>query len=982
MNNISRISIVNTQEEVSKASCLRMKSFIAGLLESENKQLAIKKVIVVNNGKESNRLYYLQNQKILYFCLAQQDFNNTGIKYLYQNSSVIDIDSPLCLSDAGKKNLTANDSFKVLFFKNIMNARGKKVSSIHPATWFLASAVSGRGNQILFSDSKISLNPDDIFITQKEALDNLLTDNKDINLICLSLCEDYFKQARQLIRYLRKNSRAFLAIGGVMPTQSPEAVFLNIPEANFIVRGEGEGVLRSLAKILRGKYYNEELASSQIALLMEQRGLLFHNSKIFVSAVVDKINFMEPFNKYGLDFSLLGKTDLQQGVPFFSSRGCKNNCCFCSTIGKGYFRGLSFSRLKHLLSQYQNYLISIYGALENIPYAARGLAFYDDDFLADRKRAQRFFNFMQYSFFFVSFLQVSVNSFFKKSNKGERKLDNALLQSIDPGVFTNDTNKKENSEKINFFIGSENFCNRELKNLSKGYDFSDLLKLIDALSRHKIYQAHHLIFSNIYTDLNAVMENIIKVVWLRAKYAPYFDILTPVIPRLVSLASTVNYQIVKKRGDLGNIAVSSKLRVEKLPQYNYDIVDHDNAKDKDVRELADNINFFFKKPYLKALENVLFILLYKKESLAIKGEKLKRLQKLQSVIDNNYNYKQKILSKLPKNKGKNIFAKKVANIQLMVTRRCFLRCKYCPVQKRNQDMSLVTLKKSIELLFTSPRKKIRLDFTGGEPLKRFDLIKKAINYAERLKREKHKQVNYYVITNGIALTKEVVDFLSQVETKIEISFDGTEEIHNKYKISGEEGIENPYRQACRNLHNLFDSDLDHTAVMVVSPEDVGLLADNFNHLIKLGFSNIEINYAIGKYWCREKRQVFREQFKKINDQHYQHLAKRKLIWGNIRGRLEPAILNAELMVDVDGSIHLLSEFQFDQDLATAGAPFNFGDISQIKDISQLYYNRFYNYYTINKMYAQNNKELRKIIHNNIIMGVEVKKLIKKLKEKY
>lgn len=126
---------------------------------------------------------------------------------------------------------------KVLLFRNIFNTSDKERNKwISPGTLYLASSLKKAGYKVIFSDSKISLEEGQ-FITKKKQLESILRENPDIKLIGISLCEDFFEEVRQLVRFLRKNTNAFIGVGGVMPTLTPQHVAAHLPEINFLVRG-------------------------------------------------------------------------------------------------------------------------------------------------------------------------------------------------------------------------------------------------------------------------------------------------------------------------------------------------------------------------------------------------------------------------------------------------------------------------------------------------------------------------------------------------------------------------------------------------------------------------------------------------------------------------------------------------------------------------------------------------------------------------
>src|SRR3989344_8871885 len=92
---------------------------------------------------------------------------------------------------------------KILLFKNIFSSPDKEKNQwISQGTLYLASSLKKAGLEIVFSNSKISLEEDE-FITEKKELEKILKSHPDINFIGISICESFFEKAKKLIKFLR-----------------------------------------------------------------------------------------------------------------------------------------------------------------------------------------------------------------------------------------------------------------------------------------------------------------------------------------------------------------------------------------------------------------------------------------------------------------------------------------------------------------------------------------------------------------------------------------------------------------------------------------------------------------------------------------------------------------------------------------------------------------------------------------------------------
>lgn len=125
-----------------------------------------------------------------------------------------------------------------------------------------------------------------------------------------------------------------------------------------------------------------------------------------------------------------------------------------------------------------------------------------------------------------------------------------------------------------------------------------------------------------------------------------------------------------------------------------------------------------------------------------------------------------------------------------LTQKCNLRCKYCIYNDyngefrnfTNADMSWDTLKSGLDYVKQHSGKKVTIVFYGGEPLLKFDIIKKAIEYYTSIQ-DANQEVIYTMTTNMTLITKDIANFLADIkDMRIVCSFDGPEDIQNKFRV--------------------------------------------------------------------------------------------------------------------------------------------------------------------------------------------------------
>ncbi|GMB10962.1 MAG: thioether cross-link-forming SCIFF peptide maturase [Candidatus Improbicoccus devescovinae] len=127
----------------------------------------------------------------------------------------------------------------------------------------------------------------------------------------------------------------------------------------------------------------------------------------------------------------------------------------------------------------------------------------------------------------------------------------------------------------------------------------------------------------------------------------------------------------------------------------------------------------------------------------------------------------------------------IKSMCLNVSHDCNLKCRYCFASHgnfggRSSLMSLETACMAIDFLIkkSSGRKKIEIDFFGGEPLINFSVIKQTVEYAEKKAQENSKNIKFTITTNGLLLDDEKISFINKKFSNIVLSLDGRRNIND------------------------------------------------------------------------------------------------------------------------------------------------------------------------------------------------------------
>ncbi|MFA6216556.1 MAG: radical SAM protein [Candidatus Omnitrophota bacterium] len=272
----------------------------------------------------------------------------------------------------------------------------------------------------------------------------------------------------------------------------------------------------------------------------------------------------------------------------------------------------------------------------------------------------------------------------------------------------------------------------------------------------------------------------------------------------------------------------------------------------------------------------------------------------------------------------------IRNVALLLTTRCPLSCRYCFLNRTQPDMPEDVLKKSIDLLFTSPEKKVELQFFGGEPLMRFDLIQKALYYAGQRKRATGKRITYLLTTNGLLLDEEKIGFLTREKVEIMVSIDGARltQLKNRPMIGGNKEY---FNTVLRNIGLLNKHKARYFVSMVVLSEDIPLMRKNIDFLIKKGIRRIWIAYALGQKYSRQDFLGYITELGFLLKSVHGHTA--RII--NFDVDCEPVFYCPQISITASGSIYIGCALVLERAYPELNRIFYFGKLDDCKDLTAL-----------------------------------------------
>ena len=126
---------------------------------------------------------------------------------------------------------------------------------------------------------------------------------------------------------------------------------------------------------------------------------------------------------------------------------------------------------------------------------------------------------------------------------------------------------------------------------------------------------------------------------------------------------------------------------------------------------------------------------------------------------------------------------------LHVSHTCNLNCSYCFASQGKYHgeralMSYEVGKQALDFLMehSGSRTNLEVDFFGGEPLMNWDVVKRLVQYARSVEKERGKNFRFTLTTNGMLIDDDVIDFANREMSNVVLSLDGRKEINDQTRV--------------------------------------------------------------------------------------------------------------------------------------------------------------------------------------------------------
>ena len=241
----------------------------------------------------------------------------------------------------------------------------------------------------------------------------------------------------------------------------------------------------------------------------------------------------------------------------------------------------------------------------------------------------------------------------------------------------------------------------------------------------------------------------------------------------------------------------------------------------------------------------------------------------------------------------------VSNLILTVTRRCNLRCAYCPTVKDGwPELSAEQAVRGLEL-YADRYGGGDIKLFGGEPL----LVPNVVRAVFEAARDNPHIRWVYLSTNGLGLDLEWLEFLRAYPKGIlTVSMDGLPEDHRRLRRSLP-GVSDAYGHVVSLMPELRKTPRV-VVTQTIAPKTAGRAEQNFRHLVELGFRRFNLLPGYYLPWREAQLEQLRAGFDGIANVIREHWAADKQLYlRNLFTYAPTPFFNTGLVIDSDATIH-------------------------------------------------------------------------------
>lgn len=178
---------------------------------------------------------------------------------------------------------------------------------------------------------------------------------------------------------------------------------------------------------------------------------------------------------------------------------------------------------------------------------------------------------------------------------------------------------------------------------------------------------------------------------------------------------------------------------------------------------------------------------------------------------------------------------------IVPTLQCEHTCRYCQVSRAavgdGFSMTREQIELSAEAVFQSPARMLTVEFQGGDPLLRFDLVRLAIERIAQRSVQDGRKVQFVVASTLHQLNEEMCAFFRAHSVSLSTSLDGPAHLHNRNRPTPTRDAYERTVTGIELARRLISRDCV-SALMTVTRESLSCPQEIVDEYVRLGFDEI------------------------------------------------------------------------------------------------------------------------------------------------
>lgn len=230
-------------------------------------------------------------------------------------------------------------------------------------------------------------------------------------------------------------------------------------------------------------------------------------------------------------------------------------------------------------------------------------------------------------------------------------------------------------------------------------------------------------------------------------------------------------------------------------------------------------------------------------------------------------------------------------IIFILTYNCNFRCKYCDINKRDQDMSKEIISQSLKFLEKTSFDIKKVKFFWGEPLIKKENIKNII-----LNFPLNSAPNYYVTTNATLVDQDFFTFSRENNLSVTFSLDGDLETTLQNRVS----LDDRNEKISQVIGNVKKYSPFIKVNQVITSQNAQNFFDNFFYLYQLWVRNFNFLPEYYALWTKTWLIQLQSWFQRVLDFY---CTENVFSVVNIENYSETSFFNLGIVIDTDGSLY-------------------------------------------------------------------------------